>query len=54
VIVHNLAQKTLDPGAGLETFASTATKPAESWLVPPSCWAFRSRASVIHVQGAIS
>jgi len=30
----HLAQKTLDPGAGLETFVNTATKSAESGFAP--------------------
>jgi hypothetical protein len=30
----HLAQKTLDLGAGLETFAHTVTKSVEPWFAP--------------------
>jgi len=51
-----LAEKTLDSGAGPETFAHTAheARGVAVRALHLSCWAFWSRASVIHVQGAIS
>ena len=50
-----LAEKTLDSGAGPETFACTGHEGrCVAVRARLSCWAFWSRASVIHVQGTIS
>jgi hypothetical protein len=50
-----LVEKTPDSGAGPETFAPHAHEArGVAVCARLSCWAFWSRASVIHVQGTIS